>query len=66
MKKKRGMYFYFAYFNKVSSWSIDEVFKWLEAIQLEELIHQFKLNHIDGSSLLSLTSDDIKVFELNY
>lgn len=64
MKKRNGRLIYdslLTHLLLVSTWTTDDVVKWLEAIQLEDSITQFKLNHIDGSALLSLTPDDLKV-----
>ena len=40
---------------------MDEVKKWLEAIQFDEYINNFKTSKIDGYTLLSMTENDIDV-----
>lgn len=39
---------------QLDKWSVDEVCKWLEEIELSEYVDSFKDNHIDGTELLGL------------
>ena len=48
-------------YNKISQWTTDQVLFWLKnELKLPRYIESFKLNEIDGKTLLILTKQDLK------
>ena len=43
----------------LSDWSVDEVCKWLEDIELQQYCDVFRENHIDGKELQALDSKNL-------
>lgn len=47
--------------NQVSHWTKDQVIDWLKTLNLEDCIHIFESNEIDGLELLHLTHDNLQL-----
>jgi len=47
------------------NWTVDDVTKWLKDLAIgDDIIDKFKAEEVDGSTLLSMTADDLKDMDL--